>query len=76
MKLSSPSPTPAVPEPRCPYCGKEEDGESAVATCGVCGMRLGGDWYPHIILLPEEGSPTHFCSVACMYNFEHLQEAE
>jgi PHP family Zn ribbon phosphoesterase len=40
----------------------------------MCGMDMGKDWSPHIILIPPEGSPVHFCSLQCMEAHQYLSE--
>ncbi|OGS51158.1 MAG: hypothetical protein A3K65_00250 [Euryarchaeota archaeon RBG_16_68_12] len=59
----------------CPYCGKPAHGSRTMASCAVCGMKIGRDHVPHILLVDPKGATSHFCSIVCMDNFEFLEEA-
>ncbi len=58
----------------CPYCGHEASQAAQGATCAVCGMAISRDHWPHILRFDPEAPAVHFCSLACMDNYDSLQE--
>lgn len=60
----------------CPYCGSSPHQGPAKAKCSVCGMNITEDHFPHIILVDPEEGVIHFCSLVCMFNYEHIEEGD
>ena len=60
----------------CPYCGTSLRQCPAKAKCSVCGMTITEDHFPHIIRVDPEGGTVHFCSLACMDNYEYIEEGD
>ncbi len=66
---------PTVPAPSpdpCSFCGRQAE-VGSTARCAVCGMGLGPSHFPHILRIESGHPPAHFCSLACMDNYEHME---
>ena len=62
-------------EKLCPYCGVRRVRQSAGSSCAVCGMAIPRGHWPHVLRFDADAPPVHLCSLACMDNYEALQEA-
>ncbi len=63
-------------EDTCPYCGSSQSRGSTKAKCAVCGMGITENHFPHIIRVDPEYRVAHLCSLACMSNYEHVEDGD
>lgn len=60
----------------CPYCGTSPRQGSVKAKCSVCGMAITENHFPHIIRVNPGEGVIHFCSLVCMFNYEHIEDGD
>ena len=57
----------------CAFCGSLEKHAEPIATCAVCVMNIDAGHLPHIVRMDPDRGPAHFCSLACMDNFDFME---